>query len=175
MKLKIILLVISLLFVSVSTYTFNNLNMFEYLNMFSDAPVVGTKPGAGTTKNATNSSDLSKIDNNQILIEEWLKVSSPSIRSSQRYPEIVLPNNDRKTINSTHTYFRINSLYKPGKDGEEPLDELYFYFRLSKNFFYYTTTKTDLNILGTIPMAFVLAVSKEIKDDRITDINQNSY
>ena len=180
MKFKVSLLVISLLYVTVSSISFNNMNMFEYLNMFSDqqpkAPP-STPPGADTKAegNSTNSNDLSKIDSNQILLEDWLKISSPSIRSSLRYPEIILPNNDRKSINTTHNYFRINNLFKAGKEGTDPLDELYFYFRLTKNFFYYTATKTDLNILGTIPMEFVLSISKEIKDDRIVEGREKCF
>ena len=60
--------------------------------------------------------DLSKIDNNKIFLEDWLEVSSPSIRISQRNPKIVLPNSYRKSVNTSHTYFRINNVCKPGKE-----------------------------------------------------------
>jgi carbonic anhydrase len=175
------------------------MGMFEYLNMFSDAQapaapvtpaatpaaaktptpapilVAPSNPSPGTNTTNTNSTDLSQVEGTQILLEDWLKVSSPSIRSSLRYPEIVLPNNDRKSVNSTHNFFRWNSLFKVGKEGEDPLDELYFYFRLSKNFFYYTATKTDLNILGIIPIEFVQAITKEIKDERIVEGREKCF
>lgn len=87
--------------------------------------------------------------------EGWLKISSQEFRNVLKFPTLEI-NGKKFTVKIDKRFFRINSLYDPKKKGaDEPKSHLDFYFRLVKNLLYYTVSKKDVNMLGSIEIVAV--------------------
>jgi len=60
-------------------------------------------------------------------------------------------NGKRFKVKTDNRNFRINYVFDPKKKGEDfPKTKIDFYFRLVKNLIYYTVSKKDVNMIGTI-------------------------
>lgn len=102
-----------------------------------------------TNDKSSNQSNNSTNSTSQQMLQEWLRISTPDFQNKNRFPPVVLENNDRINIQTDSNYFRINLAYdESNKDGpKNPLD---FWFRLTPNQLYYSKDKTDYNVLGSI-------------------------
>ena len=77
-------------------------------------------------------------------------ISSNEFLKRDKYPSINLGAGKSLSIKTDVNNFRINGAYA-NKNLEEKLpNNKFFYFRLSGLNIYYSTTKTDINILGSI-------------------------
>jgi carbonic anhydrase len=94
---------------------------------------------------------LPKKDDMRLLLEDWLRISSPMFKNRARFPSISMPNGTMIEINVDHNFFRINSAFDDNNpDPTMPPGILYFWFRLSGRNIYYSSTTSDVNILGAI-------------------------
>lgn len=100
--------------------------------------------------------DKNKIVNDhetlKVMVEGWMKISSPSFKNSKEYPTVILNNYKKTTIPTGLNYFRINKSYKR-KDitnPEVPPSRNDFWFRYSDRNMYYANTKKSLHVLGTM-------------------------
>lgn len=99
-------------------------------------------------RNSTGSNSSNKTAG--VLIEGFLKIKSDEFSNKNKFP-ILNVNGKRIRIRTDDQDFRINELYdEKKKDADSPKSELDFYFRLVKNLIYYTTSKKDINIVGSI-------------------------
>lgn len=101
----------------------------------------------------------------EILKSDWLQISSPFFKNTQKFPPLILPDGKQVVIHINDGYFRINEDWKSSKDG--PSSDLYFWFRLSGRNLYYSTNKEDINVLGSIAVQTILDLtpSKPYNDD----------
>ena len=94
---------------------------------------------------------LPKVDKLRLLLEDWLKISSPMFKNQARFPPISMPDGSRVEIKVDHNFFRYNLAFNDNNpDPSMPPDNFYFWFRLSGKNIYYSSTQTDVNILGAI-------------------------
>ena len=94
---------------------------------------------------STNSTDPAVMS-----AEGWMKISSPEFRNPNKFPALEI-NGNKFHVKTDTRNFRINFIYDPKKKGEEfPKTNIDFYFRLVKNLIYYTVSKNDVNMIGTI-------------------------
>lgn len=138
-----------------------------------------TQVSASASTEASGSTDnkqertLEIIDKSKIIteaeklavsLENWLQVSSPEFRNSEKFPAITLPDYSVKNMQINDSNFRINESFDASKTGSDyPPSELYFYFRISDKNIYYTESKTSLVILGNITLKRVVGVTPENK------------
>jgi len=118
---------------------------------YSYAAPPGATPPAKKEEPASNGDKKgAKSPTKDILLSDWLLISSPTFKNPALFPEIMtefsLPNVRIKT--DGHEY-RINDAHSKDKNKENsPAHNKLFWFRLSKKLIYYSSTKEDLNILG---------------------------
>eukprot|EP00340_Litonotus_pictus_P004308 CAMPEP_0170517174 /NCGR_PEP_ID=MMETSP0209-20121228/3232_1 /TAXON_ID=665100 ORGANISM="Litonotus pictus, Strain P1" /NCGR_SAMPLE_ID=MMETSP0209 /ASSEMBLY_ACC=CAM_ASM_000301 /LENGTH=572 /DNA_ID=CAMNT_0010802341 /DNA_START=176 /DNA_END=1894 /DNA_ORIENTATION=- len=129
-----------------------------------------SKPGSSFKFKSSNKyiSDTRKtwkypVDKDEIL-EEWMTISSWEFLNIKRFPPVKLSNGTIINIEVNSLNFRLNKAYNC-TDPARPVDERLFWFRLSNNSLYYSSTKTDINILGYITITEVYDI------DRNTDIS----
>jgi carbonic anhydrase len=91
----------------------------------------------------------------EMSAEGWLKISSNEFKNIVKFPAIEI-NGKKFYIKTDNENFRINTMFDSEKKGDEfPKSNLDFYFRLVKNFIYYTISKNDINILASIDIVSV--------------------
>lgn len=112
--------------------------------------------------------DKNKIVNDhetlKVMVEGWMKISSPSFKNSKEYPTVILNNYKKTNIPTGLNYFRINKVYKKKdkSNPEIPPSRNDFWFRYSDRNMYYASTKKSLQVLGTM-------VIRNIKDMNLND------
>ena len=104
-------------------------------------PVVAAKPVVPVVVKATKGTG-------DVLMNDWLSISSKGFNN--HYAEIDMGfhgNNIR--IKTDSSDFRINDAFGKDKNPQNmPPSEEMFWFRLTKDLFFYSSTKHDLNLLG---------------------------
>ena len=94
---------------------------------------------------------LPKKDDMRLLLEDWLKISSPMFKNKARFPPIAMPDGTFQEINVDQNFFRNNTVFDDNNpDPSMPPGQYFFWFRLSGRNIYYSTTQTDINILGAL-------------------------
>jgi len=94
---------------------------------------------------------LQNGENLNLVLSDWLKISSPQFKNNKRYPELLLPNGTSTKIKITPGYYRINESYSAAnKKAGGPPGPHFFWFRLSGRNLYYSINKSDLNVMGTV-------------------------
>lgn len=84
------------------------------------------------------------------LLSEWFMVSSKAFRDPRKFPPITLKDNSQVRIEVDLKDFRINNAHgNPDMQDKLPSNK-FFWFRLSGLNIYYSSTKSDINILGAI-------------------------
>jgi len=97
---------------------------------------------------------------NQIL-NTWMAISSEEFKNIVRFPPIKKPDGTTEEIEENALNFRINHTAEC-TDPNKPKDERFFWFRLSCKRIWYSSTQSDLNILGALQISEIL------------DMNENS-
>jgi hypothetical protein len=118
-------------------------------------------------KNDSNDNDKNNNDkkitpktSDQIL-SDWLMISSQAFRDKSKFPDIFIRQiNDYVKIHTDSMDFRINDAHeKDSEQGENaPANANCFWFRLSGLNIYYSSTVSDINILGSISIATVVGL-----------------
>jgi len=117
----------------------------------------------------TNSNDNDKNNNNKIstpktsdqILSDWLMISSQAFRDKSKFPDIFIrQTNDYVKIHTDSMDFRINDSHeKDSTQGENaPANANCFWFRLSGLNIYYSSTVSDINILGSISIVTVVGL-----------------
>ena len=98
-------------------------------------------------------------DMTQILMD-WQMISSPAFSDKGRFPDVfVIDTNSWYKIALDNMKFRINDAHKKIDQKENlPHSKNCFWFRLSGLNLYYSSTKSDYNILGAIQIEEVIGV-----------------
>ena len=115
----------------------------------------------------------------RVAVEGWLKLSSDMFADTARYPPVPSPKGDNSMIHvevigpdqsneERHVKgnFRKNSKLTPEKKDVPDPDA--FYFRLSGTNLYFTETKDDMVVLGTMAI-------KNVEDVANSDIHQSCF
>lgn len=113
--------------------------------------------------NATKSSESGKKDNT--LMEGWLKIRSEEFKNKDKFPLIDI-NGKKQKLKTDESNFRINQAFNETRkeDDDAPKSETDFYFKLAQNLIYYTVSKKDSNVIGSIDIRS-LRESNQKKDD----------
>lgn len=129
------------------------------------------EPGSGlpdepSSKNTSdpasdqNKNQIAEKTTNQIL-SDWLMISSDAFRDKKKFPDIYIKQTDEYIkIQTDNMDFRINNAFKKNEEeeGNSPKNPNCFWFRLSGLNIYYSSTVSDLNILGSISIAHVMGL-----------------
>ena len=102
---------------------------------------------------------LPKKNDIRLILEDWMKISSPSFKSFKKFPPILLPDGTQTTFKIDDSNFRVNNAFDVNDvDPNLPPEKQFFWFRLSERNMFYSLTKSDMNILGAIPIATLINV-----------------
>ena len=105
--------------------------------------------------------------------ESWLTITYKKLSNSNVFPTLNLPDFTETWIPTIEgVYERENKMFSPQtQDENHPPTKYSFYVRLSGKNFFYTSTKDDLQVLGSIPLS---GMSKSEKYKNPTD-NENCF
>jgi len=95
------------------------------------------------------------------VLEDWQMVSSEAFSDKGKFPDVfVTDTNSWYKIKLDNMKFRVNDAHKriPDQKDNLPHDKNCFWFRLSGLNLYYSSTKSDYNILGAIQIEEVIGV-----------------
>ena len=92
------------------------------------------------------------VKNPNPVLEEWFMISSKAFLDTNRFPTIVIGQKKTVSIKTDQNNYRINGAYGNKNLVVVPKlpNDKFFWFRLSGLNMYYSSTKTDINILGAI-------------------------
>ncbi len=113
-----------------------------------------------------------------IILTDYMKISSPQFKNALKFPPLELPNGDVITIKIDENYYRINDF---SKGPNAPPSDKHFWFRMSGRNLYYSSNKDDINVLGAIRVKSIGDVEpkKAYEDDRycfkILDENDDKW
>lgn len=86
--------------------------------------------------------------------QAWMRISSPDFKNKNKFPPLILQSGEEVIIKVDSNYFRINDAFDSSNTSPDmPKNPLDFWFRLKENNLYYSKTKTDYNILGSLTFA----------------------
>jgi carbonic anhydrase len=104
--------------------------------------------------------------NNDDILEDWFMIASLEFDNISKYPPIILSNGKEIRISHDNKFFRINDGYNCKDTDEKPPKERLFWFRLNRknSQLFYSSSKTDFNVLGAISISSAKEVSKIIDD-----------
>jgi len=108
--------------------------------------------GNSTATNATgvNPGTVQRTMTPDPLMGEWFMISSKAYKDQRKFPPIILQDKKRITIETDMKDFRINNVFKTTNNEAKLPSDKFFWFRLSGLNLYYSSTETDINILGAI-------------------------
>lgn len=96
------------------------------------------------------------------LLESWMTISSDEFQNIKRFPPITLPNGTLDTINTNPLNFRLNSAFNCTDAAAKPADERLFWFRLTNASVYYSSSPSDMNVLGYLGITDVYDIDENI-------------
>lgn len=108
-----------------------------------------------------------KSNQKDIILNDWLLISSGTFRNSAVFPEINMGYlNSNLRIKFDSFDFRINDAHaKDESDNDNsPSHDKLFWFRLTKDHIFYSSTKQDLNILGGNKIEHIIDAVRLKKD-----------
>lgn len=111
----------------------------------------GTAAATNVASEGSNaSSNISNINQASIILNDWLMISSKTFRNGKFYPEIYvgsdIPNYKIKV--DPYDYRLNDGFQKDSNPKNSPANERLFWFRLTNENIFYSSTIKDLNILG---------------------------
>jgi len=98
------------------------------------------------------------------VLESWFMVSSKGFLDPSRFPPIHIGHKKTLTIKTDANNFRINGAYGNKQLKADLPNDKFFWFRLSGLNLYYSTTETDINILGAINVESIESVLVPMQD-----------
>jgi hypothetical protein len=109
---------------------------------------------AAPAPNAKKENSKPKVEttpaDKDVILKDWLMVASRTFKNNDVFPEIFTGYMNTNVRIRTDSYdFRLNDAYKKDvNQNNNPDQEKHFWFRLTKDTIFYSSTKEDLNILG---------------------------
>jgi carbonic anhydrase len=102
-----------------------------------------------------------------ILMTDYMKISSPQFLNTLKFPPLELPDGKTVRIKVDKNYYRINDFAIKGENA--PPSNLHFWFRMSGRNLYYSTNKEDINVLGAIRIENIydIEAKKNINDEKL--------
>lgn len=125
----------------------------------SAAATNSTSPASNATTNSTagaaqnegvNPGTVQRPNTADPLLSEWFMISSKAFRDPRKFPPITLKDNSQVRIEVDMKDFRINNAHGSPMFEDKLPSNKFFWFRLSGLNIYYSSTKTDMNVLGAI-------------------------
>jgi carbonic anhydrase len=104
------------------------------------------------TAESAGSSNATATDE---MLQDWFQISSESFKSQERFPAVKLLDDTLKEIETDSNFFRINSAFDKMQGEDKPPGNKFFWFRLSGLHLYYSSTKSDINVLGAISIGYI--------------------
>ena len=135
-------------------------------NATSEGEVGKGLPGEPNSKNNAapapdeNKTKIAPSPTDQIL-SDWLMISSDAFLDKKKFPDIYIKQTDEIIrIQTDNMDFRINNAFNKNTEEKEnsPNNPNCFWFRISGLNIYYSSTVSDINILGSISIAHVLGI-----------------
>lgn len=128
-------------------------------NAGANANPVKAADGAAASGQGSNASKtIAKTPNH--FLADWLMISSEAFKDKNKFPDIFISQTGQYIrINTDSMNFRINDAHKKDQQEENlPREPNCFWFRLSGLNIYYSSTVSDLNILGSISISTVVGL-----------------
>lgn len=167
MKYFLMIFVISLmtfaLCTEVKTETNKGETIMDYMSENSLSSSVNIENKRKKKKNVRTKIIKRKKFTDQISVfhSGWLSISSTMFRHTGRFPPITLPSGRTITIKTNKDFFRINTDYSKSVTSKDfPPGKLYFWMRLSGKNVYYSSNKSNINILGNIAVKNIIDAYK---------------
>ena len=135
--------------------------VFEFLEKVRASNSTGneTKPKSLSGDNL-NASLVVDLNDPNIIIENWASIESDQFANEEKYPRVKSKSKEYQ-VKLNEKYERLNLAYKPGSTDPPKKDQ--FWFRARGGYIYYTNTKSDINVLGSIFIKRFEDSQKEIK------------
>jgi len=121
----------------------------ENFNM-SNSTMLSESEAPGLNPNTTSRENTPKP-----ILEEWFMISSKAFLRRDKFPPIVIGPKKTLAIKTDNNNFRINGAYGNKNLKDKLPNDKFFWFRLSGLNLYYSSTKTDINILGAVSIETV--------------------
>lgn len=104
---------------------------------------------------------MEKINDKSSIFEGWWTIKSPDYRNPKRFPGLALPieENNFANIIQNEDGLRVN-FAKNCTDPNKPKEDIWFYFRLSDTQIWYSSTKSDLNVLDSLELTSISAITE---------------
>jgi len=123
---------------------------------------------------------LTEFENLKVFAQDWMRISSPSFRDTNKFPSILLHDYSEKNINIDTANFRINEAFSANSQNANlPPEDLFFWFTVNDKNIYYTDTKTSLVVRGNLPLKKLVGVAKERKQNstcfELSDSDNNKW
>ena len=120
------------------------------------APVVKSTPAE--KEEIIKPKEADPNDPKAIILNDWLMVSSRTFKNNNVFPEIFTGFMNTNVRIRTDGYdFRINDAHEKDKNEQNnPEHQKHFWFRLTTEMIFYSSTKEDLNILGGNKIAHII-------------------
>ena len=125
----------------------------------SSKSISGAAPDKNKNLKPAKTTEKAKTTEN--ILSDWLMISSDAFRNKNKFPDIYIKQTDQYIkIETDNIDFRINNAHKKNEEdeGNSPKSPNCFWFRLNGLNIYYSSTVSDINILGSISIAHVLGV-----------------
>jgi len=117
-----------------------------------------TTPAAGGAGNSTNSTQQQYPS----YKEEWLMIQSTSFQSTDKFPPINLATGNQINIVTDKDNWRLNPMWDIQDKATRAFSNKFFFFRLSGLNLYYSTSQTDMNVLGAMNIQSINTVVQNI-------------
>jgi len=116
-----------------------------------------------------NANTTEREKNPKPILEEWFMISSKVFNEQSRFPRVDVFGK-KIQIKTDANNFRINGAYGHELLKSKLPNDKFFWFRLSGLNLYYTSTDTDINILGAIHVESMVEALLQDKLDASTEI-----
>lgn len=138
------------------------------------------KQKATRTTNALNnlSNFLSNKDTeskDSKLIEGWMSITSTALANPNYFPDLNTPSGSQRIYYDSN-FSRLNPEYNI--DSKEVPYPTAFYFKLNKNYLFYTSKKDSKTILSTMNLKSISEISLQVKNTgciNIVDYNEKNW
>jgi carbonic anhydrase len=127
------------LFSEYMTYEQNNTNSETY------------KANNSTASSTTNKSYIIDLNDPNAEISDWLFISSDKLKNQEQFPMLKRNQGEEERHKFSIEGQVVNKKFSDSQK-EGAVDERQFYFRARAGYIYFTQTKSELNVLGSILM-----------------------
>lgn len=101
-----------------------------------------------------------------IVMNDWMRISNTAFNDVNKFPSLVRPDYLKEKLKFDSAFFRTNEYFKKKtyNDPNYPPSRYHFWFRYTDKNLYYSTNPKDMNVLDSIPLRAITAVSQNDDD-----------